>query len=169
MLSSSFTDELLVDESQLGQRLNESLQKSDRADFVLLLSLLSTDVTDAPRLEGQDFTSRPPTDEQLRAALGLGPAVKSYASADDLARSADISRLFHQEGQHAVFLELCLNPQALTPAEHYLAPEVLANISLLKREKVLREIEGEREAGLRKVTKADLSVLEEIGSARALA
>ena len=46
MLTPEIRNELLVDEMQLGQRLNEDVQTQNHADFALMLSMLSQDVTD---------------------------------------------------------------------------------------------------------------------------
>ena len=51
MICSELNTKLLVDESQLGDRLNRSLQDNHRADFSLMLAMLSKDVTDLKRAE----------------------------------------------------------------------------------------------------------------------
>lgn len=48
MLTSDIRNEFLVDEMQLGSRLNEDIHSQNRADFALMLAMLSTDVIDHP-------------------------------------------------------------------------------------------------------------------------
>ena len=52
MLEADIRQVYLVDELQLGQRLNQALQGGHQAEFALLLSMLSPDVTDAPQHGG---------------------------------------------------------------------------------------------------------------------
>ena len=48
MLPSAIREQWLVDEAQLGQRLNQDLQHGDRADFRLHLALLTDAVEEQP-------------------------------------------------------------------------------------------------------------------------
>jgi len=60
MLPSAIRDRWLVDETQLGQRLNQDLRLGDRADFRLHLALL----TDA--VEEQPWFDAPPSLRRVR-------------------------------------------------------------------------------------------------------
>lgn len=54
MLTHEIRNQLLVDELQLGNRLNQDIQISDHADFALLLAMLSHDVTDNPEFSSSE-------------------------------------------------------------------------------------------------------------------
>jgi len=58
MLPSSIRNQLLVDEGQLGQRLNQDLQHGDRADFRLQLALLTDAVEEQPWFDAKPAEAR---------------------------------------------------------------------------------------------------------------
>ena len=64
MLTSEIRNELLVDELQLGTRLNNDIQAQNRADFALMLAMLSQDVRDNPIFATKE---NPQKKEDLRA------------------------------------------------------------------------------------------------------
>ena len=48
MLTSNIRNQYLVDEMQLGERLNKDVHAGNHADFSLMLAMLSHDLTDHP-------------------------------------------------------------------------------------------------------------------------
>lgn len=145
MISKEIRDVYLVDELQLGQRLNESLQEGDQTDFSLMLAMLSPDVTDAAWTRGPDEGQAP---EDLRAKFCLQPEIRKYAESDDFARGQDFADMIHetenpQVGKNQVFLAECLRQEPLVPFKRDLAPEVYAELAPLKKEKVRKQFAGE--------------------------
>lgn len=74
MLTHEIRNQLLVDELQLGNRLNQDIQTSDHADFALLLAMLSHDVTDNPEFS---FSESKLKEEDLRRKFNLLPEQKN--------------------------------------------------------------------------------------------
>ncbi len=145
MIAQELRDVYLVDELQLGQRLNESLHEGDQTDFNLMLAMLSPDVTDAAWTRGPDIGQAP---EDLRSKFCLLPEVRKYAQSDDFARGQDFADMIHdhedaQVGQSQVFLAECLRQEPLVPFKRDLAPEVYAELAPLKKEKVRKQFAGE--------------------------
>ena len=106
MISKELRDVYLVDELQLGERLNKSLQEGDQTDFSLMLALLSPDVTDAAWTRGPDEGQAP---EDLREKFNLLPEERKYAEIDDFERSQEVSEMLHEHnnpevGRSQVFL-----------------------------------------------------------------
>ena len=145
MISKELRDVYLVDELQLGQRLNESLHEGDQTDFNLMLAMLSPDVTDAAWTRGPDEGQAP---EDLRAKFCLLPEVRKYAQSDDFDRGQEFADIIHghedaEIGRSQVFLAECLRQEPLVPFKRDLAPEVYADLAPLKREKVRKQFAGE--------------------------
>lgn len=74
MLTHEIRNQLLVDELQLGNRLNQDIQTSDHADFALLLAMLSHDVTDNPEFSSYESKLK---EEDLRKKFNLLPEQKN--------------------------------------------------------------------------------------------
>lgn len=140
VLSSEIRQTYLVDELQLGDRLNTALQSSDRAQFDLLLSMLSKDLTDCAPFDTPQ--EQQVGDENLRKRFALPPAQAHYARSAHFEQSASLGELLSQGGQSAMFLSQCLNPEPLTPFERELSPEVFAELTPLQQEKFRRSAEG---------------------------
>lgn len=77
MLTHEIRNQLLVDELQLGNRLNQDIQTSDHADFALLLAMLSHDVTDNPEFSSSESKLK---EEDLRKKFNLLPEQKNMLS-----------------------------------------------------------------------------------------
>ncbi len=169
MISKELRDVYLVDELQLGQRLNESLQKGDQTDFALMNAMLSPDVTDAAWTRGPDVGQAP---EDLREKFNLLPETRKYAESDDFDRSQEFSDMLHnseneQVGRSQVFLAECLRPEPLTPFKRDLAPEVYAELAPLKKEKVRKAFAGEViQYQTLQGSRQDFGVLDEIDGAK---
>lgn len=74
MLTHEIRNQLLVDELQLGNRLNQDIQTSDHADFALLLAMLSHDVTDNPEFSSSESKLK---EDDLRKKFNLLPEQKN--------------------------------------------------------------------------------------------
>lgn len=142
MLESKIRDIYLVDELQLGNRLNKSLQDHDRADFNLLLAMLSHDILDEACIDNNKISDNS-DDENLRAKFELPAPQEKYAIEDDFERANALSETLHQEGQRAVFLMQCLKQEPLVPVKHDLQPEVYNQFTPLKQEKIRRYFDGQ--------------------------
>ncbi len=144
MLSKDLRGVYLVDELQLGGRLNRALNEQDRADFSLMLALLSQDVTDAP-LSVMPSGDAPPKPEDLRHRFMLPKAQPLYGVRDDYARSAGLADLLNSEQGdiRGVFLTQCLAPEPLVPFESIISPEVMSDLPPLSQEKLRRRNEGQ--------------------------
>lgn len=145
MIAKELRDVYLVDELQLGQRLNESLHQGDHTDFNLMLAMMSPDVTDAAWTRGPDVGQAP---EDLREKFCLLPEVRKYAEASDFDRGQELADMIHANesaeiGHSQVFLAQCLRQEPLAPFKRDLAPEVYAELAPLKKEKVRKQFAGE--------------------------
>lgn len=142
MLENTVRDVYLVDEAQLGTRLNETLQSGARAEFDLLLALISQDVTDFPAVSDP----LPPGQEELnlRELFQVGKAAPFYAREEDFTTGAELAVLLKSGGMGALHLQQCLHPAPLTLREEIIPGEILGQLSPLKQEKVRRELAGEK-------------------------
>lgn len=167
MLTDEIRSDLLVDELQLDGRLNDSLTAGDRADFGLLLSMLSHDVTDFP-----EFSDRNPQmalKRDLRRKFELPPEEPRYASEDDFERESGYRELLGQGGHRAVFLSQCLQRSPLTPFDHDFPPEIVSQLPPLQQEKLRIQEEGRKVEHFQLEEKGDgFGVLSEIEGARKL-
>lgn len=137
MLADEIREQMLVDEMQLGERLNNDLQRSDRADFALLLSMISQDITDHAEFCPENEKKEKESD--LRRYFQLPPGQENYARTEDFSRAALISDTFVAEGLSGVFLAHCFKREPFVPFEHRLSPEVFAELTPLKQEKLRLE------------------------------
>ncbi len=166
MDSRSLREVSLVGEMQLGGRLNQAVNTQNRADFALLLAMLSKDVTDAPHLDAEDASKSETLD--LRSRLQLPPAPAVYAKTQDFSRGEAQSQALQSGGMGEIFLGECLRPSPLVPFERSLSPEVMAQLSPLAQEKVRRQYEGHATALPVLGERGDgFGVLDEIASSRA--
>nr|WP_279489367.1 VC2046/SO_2500 family protein [Aeromonas veronii] len=97
MLPSSIRNHLLVDEGQLGQRLNRDLQHGDRADFRLHLALLTDAVEEQPWFDAKPAAT--PQSRDWRLYFELRPAEVLVAEGAGSDCSAINERL-QQGGKH---------------------------------------------------------------------
>ncbi len=121
----SIRQHALIDELQLGQQLNKCALNGDRAKFALLLSMLSSDISDqkqsqlepAPESESQRVFEH----DALRMAR-----LNQYAASNNLA---------------AMRLEICLSPESdITVGDvNYVAEPVLKNTSHLQQLKLAEQ------------------------------
>lgn len=139
MLTHEIRNQLLVDELQLGTRLNQDIQTADHADFSLLLAMLSHDVTDNPEFSTTESSLK---EEDLRKKFNLIPEQKKYAESSDFDRSQAITEQFSTDGMTQVFLSECLRDEPLVPFERTYSPEVFAQLTPLKQEKLRHQMKG---------------------------
>ncbi|MFM4718004.1 VC2046/SO_2500 family protein [Aeromonas bivalvium] len=133
MLPNAIRERLLVDESQLDQRLNQDLLRGDRTDFRLHLALLTEAVEEQPWFDEADSLPREEID--WRARLGLAPATPLHS--DTPASSAHLTERLQQGGSMAdARLWLALHPQPLAGRRPLLDPAVYDNLSALGRERL---------------------------------
>lgn len=123
MLTHEIRNQLLVDELQLGNRLNQDIQTSDHADFALLLAMLSHDVTDNPEFSSSEYKLK---EEDLRKNSTFCQS-KKYAETTDFDRAQAITEQFANYGMTQVFLSECLRAEPLVPFERTYSPEVFLN------------------------------------------
>ncbi len=133
MLPSAVREQWLVDEAQLGQRLNQDLQHGDRADFRLHLALLTDAVEEQPW-----FDPRQPAKAESRvwrSRFELPPATPLQRSEDD-AEAIGLNDRLQQGGSMVdVRLWLALRSPPLLGTPPALEPAVYDNLSPLGRER----------------------------------
>ena len=133
MLPSAVREQWLVDEAQLGQRLNQDLQHGDRADFRLHLALLTDAVEEQPW-----FDPRQPAKAESRvwrSRFELPPATPLQRSEDD-AEAIGLNDRLQQGGSMVdVRLWLALRSPPLLGTLPALEPAVYDNLSPLGRER----------------------------------
>lgn len=132
MLEQKIRDVLLVDELQLDCRLNHAVSSGDRAEFALLLSMISQDVCDSPQFSDEIGATQ---NDDLRAHFELGKPQEFFSKADDFERASALSELLHQGSIQDVFLSNCLKPEPLCESERDLPPDVFSELSPLLQEK----------------------------------
>jgi hypothetical protein len=138
MLPSAIRDQLLVDEAQLGQRLNRDLQHGDRADFRLHLALLTDAVEAQPWFDPVAASKPDPRDWRSRFAL---PALAPLQGDEDDGDGVRLNERLQQGGSMVdVRLWLALRSPPLLGTQPTLDPAVYDNLSLLGRERWQRKI-----------------------------
>lgn len=141
MLSAEIRNHLLVDELQLGTKLNSAVHSNERAYFNLLLSMLSNDAVDAVTSVDSFMPKEAP--EDLYAKFNLLKARDNYSCENDFELAQEHAKLVDENLQSSLELSLCLFGEPLAPSKHDIAPEVMANLSPLERQKVVQEFNGE--------------------------
>ncbi|MFQ6371002.1 VC2046/SO_2500 family protein [Shewanella sp. YIC-542] len=130
--------QILVNELQLGSRLNQAVKNNTRGDFGLLLSMLSQDARDWPQFHLQDTLT---TDDKLRQQLQLP---ESQPLRGDLSQQhvIDNARHFLQEGADSFRLAQALTPEPLVVGGAYpqQTTQVLENCSLLTRQRFAGQV-----------------------------
>lgn len=117
---------LLVNDSQLGDRLNTAVSEGRRSDFGLLLALLSDDARDLPRIEADK-------DEQgqinWRQFFDLPDSNPLYADEEDGIRAPQLSALASNLQQDSLRLMLAMRAEPLRVSPDVLPYEVSSNLS----------------------------------------
>ena len=131
MLPSAIRDRWLVDETQLGQRLNQDLRLGDRADFRLHLALLTDAVEEQPWFD--DTPRAQAAETSWRAHFGLMPQAALEGAGDESGAGAINERLQQGGSMVDVRLWLALRTPPLVSKTPALAPAVYDNLSALGR------------------------------------
>ena len=108
------------------------MSSGDRAEFALLLSMISQDVCDSPQFADQISSAQ---NDDLRAHFELARPQEQFSKAEDFERASALSELLHQGSIQDVFLSNCLKPEPLCEYERVLPPEVFSELSPLLQEK----------------------------------
>ncbi|MFM5841891.1 VC2046/SO_2500 family protein [Aeromonas sanarellii] len=135
MLPSAIRDRLLVDEAQLGQRLNQDLRQGDRADFRLHLALLTEAVEEQPWFDGPPPAASGTT--PWRTRFGLMPQPPLQGGMEETGAGALNERLQQGGCMADVRLWLALRSPPLVSRAPALDPAVYDNLSALGRERWL--------------------------------
>ncbi|MCJ8348966.1 VC2046/SO_2500 family protein [Moritella sp.] len=114
----SIRQHALIDELQLGQQLNKCAVNGDRAKFALLLSMLSSDISDQKQIEIKQ------------------PAVDT--SAYDAARMLRLNEYAAKNNMAAMRLEICFSPEigVAVGDTNYVPESVVQNSSHLLQQKL---------------------------------
>ncbi|MFT5879398.1 MAG: hypothetical protein ACI86X_000501 [Moritella sp.] len=117
----SIRQHALIDELQLGQQLNRCALNGDRAKFALLLSMLSSDISDQKQSQFEPAPQRVFEHDASRMAR-----LNQYAVSNNLA---------------AMRLEICFSPESdITVGDvNYVAEPVLKNTSHLQQLKLAEQ------------------------------
>ncbi|QYJ87773.1 hypothetical protein K0I73_08915 [Shewanella mesophila] len=140
------TNQLLINEANLGTRLNQAVTSDRRGEFGLLLAMLSTDARDMAQFHLQSQTEDLNT--QLRDRFELAaeqPLVVNMAEVDVV----DNSPQFHSAGLVNFHLQEYLTPEALVirGSDSLEMSRVLANCDQVTRSRYRGQIEPQSMIG----------------------
>lgn len=126
---------ILINESQLGTRLNHAIDNDRRGEFALLLALLSSDARDMAQFHIQDDAIDP--EIALRAKFDLPDKQVLINDLTVQSQPRDNSIAFVQGGTRAFQLFEALSPEALVIRgdKSSSMQKVLANCDYLTRQK----------------------------------
>ncbi|MCL1089419.1 queD-like protein [Shewanella profunda] len=119
----------LVNEAQIGTRLNAAIEHNRRGEFALLLSLLSVDARDMAQFQWQKDLD---TSEKLQQQFELPPKQPLLTDLSLFEPIVDNSQVFMAQGARAFQLKQALRPEALVirGAEPMAMAETLSNCDL---------------------------------------
>ena len=134
-MSAIQTNSVLVNESQLGVRLNQAIGSNRRGEFGLLLSLLSIDARDMAQFNTEKYKSA-----DLRAKFDLPEQQRLLNQLDTDELCIDNSQVYQQGGVTAFRLANALHEEAMVIRRNETLDmeEVLANCELNVRNKYKR-------------------------------
>ena len=120
----------LVNELQLGSRLNSAIESNRRGEFALLLSLLSEDARDMAQFQSTEFKKG-----DLRTQFDLGQEQPLLAELVNEPCVTNHGAVFHQGGALAFRLENAIQEEALVirRQEQLEMEQVLANCDINTR------------------------------------
>lgn len=140
MLDLEIRNNYLVDELQLGTRLNEAVSAGNRADFALMLAMISQDVTDDASVV--DPVKTKPRADDLRKMFSLLPERSFYAEAQDFGMEDRIGECVANGAASAVQLLLSARGEPLALKEDSIGHDVRSNLSPLARAKADSALAG---------------------------
>ncbi|ABI39130.1 conserved hypothetical protein [Shewanella sp. MR-4] len=122
----------LINEAQIGSRLNAAIEHNRRGEFALLLSLLSADARDMAQFQWQKELDNA---EKLQRQFELPPKQALVADLSTDNKVTDNSAVFVEQGARAFQLQQALRPEALVirGAEPIAMAEALSNCDLTTR------------------------------------
>ncbi|MBH0040334.1 MULTISPECIES: VC2046/SO_2500 family protein [unclassified Pseudoalteromonas] len=140
-------DDLLITESQLNSRLNNSVHENRRGEFSLLLAMLSHDALDfsqfhLPKTEIDNLVIE---EEVLRKQFGAGPkqllASDEYNMLVGQFNAALISQEGERSGMTSIKLIQCLNPEplAIRNDDKHIPLHIIDNCELAVRRRIKSE------------------------------
>ncbi|MGO1245997.1 MAG: VC2046/SO_2500 family protein [Oceanisphaera sp.] len=124
-MQTELNNTLLVNDSQLGDRLNQAVSEGRRSDFGLLLSMLSEDARDLPRVEESKNEQGEP---DWREYFSLPDANPLYAQAQDEIRAPQLSSLAGELYQDSLRMMLAMRAEPLKVNNDALPYEVSSNL-----------------------------------------
>jgi len=104
---------LVTSELQLGQQINRSVETGERANFALLLALLSEDVAEQDQFHFEQGDNAIEADSLL-SSIDIPRAQHLIGNEQDEAQSLALGKLAQEQGTLAVRLSHCINPEALS-------------------------------------------------------
>jgi len=150
LINTSFKSQLLVEELQLGEQLNQCVHADRRADFSLMLSMLTDDVLAHSQFSLPETKEqrKETTDQSLRRYFELSAkAPLAIENVDDIEKFTQV-HLIEQEHFATLQLENTLNPKPLAfrnNAKH-VSTSVLSNTSLYCQQRHKQTKEQKNEA-----------------------
>ncbi|WED20922.1 hypothetical protein L3Q72_09740 [Vibrio sp. JC009] len=120
----------LITEFGLGSNISQAVSSGNRADFALMLAMLTTDAREIEPVEPFDTTST--SEEQIRVQLGVSDSQPLKSSESTYDRGAEIARQFHGGGMQSARLQNGLLPDAMAYMAlntHDLDEDVYRNLS----------------------------------------
>ena len=140
----AFSNDILVHELQLGEQLNESVHYHRRADFSLMLAMLTDDVRAHSQFKLPLTTAveKNTTSEQLRKYFQLPDAAPLALQALEDISAFNQAALVEQKNEQALRLANTLKPKALAfrdDAKH-IDQQVLSNTSLYCQQKMQQKL-----------------------------
>ncbi|GGB49950.1 hypothetical protein GCM10011502_23960 [Oceanisphaera marina] len=127
---------LLVNDSQLGDHLNQAVREGRRSDFGLLLALLSEDARDLPRIEETKNEQGQPDWREYFALPGQNPL---YAEEQDEIRAPQLSALASGLQQDSLRLMLAMRAEPLRVSNDVLPTDVSSNLNPRTRARLAGE------------------------------
>lgn len=128
--SNVITSNNVINELSFAGGIGHAVESGNRADFALLLAMLSRDVRDIEPVESFDNTIE--SEDQLRIRLGVKKAQSLASDEESYTRGAAVAHQFHTGGIQSAKLQDDLNPDALAYRPHTtqgLSEEVYRNLS----------------------------------------
>ncbi|CAM3847145.1 Ribosomal S4P (gammaproteobacterial) [Vibrio aerogenes CECT 7868] len=133
----------LINELQCGQSVNQAVSQNRRADFTLLLAMLSTDARENTICEALPVPDK--AENTLRDQFGLNSPQPLSSNQDTYHLGANIAHYFHHGGLPSAKLQHYLAPDALTyqpEATHELDEDVYHNLSGHQRRQLEDQFES---------------------------
>ncbi|SMS00542.1 Ribosomal S4P (gammaproteobacterial) [Vibrio mangrovi] len=102
----------LINELQCGQSVNQAISQNRRADFALLVAMLSGDTRETTATEVIDTVKH--TDSELRKHFDIASPQPLRSDQESYAYGAQVALQFHQGGMRSAKLQHYLRPDALS-------------------------------------------------------